>query len=287
MMSPSIRLVAAAVALLLSPAVLSSQRASREKPGVTEQQLVTPPEVSARLAWAARNLAPSGLQKLERMGASLAPSVAAGTTFPGIRRQAEGRVASAFAGLPRMGVSEAAFIVLGMTAKDTDDDIWMIMAEIKAVDAAKQKLRDCIAELNRWLSEEMGKYSGSKDVDNEKVGTAAPPARGVQTAGKPKPLRMPRIVLVMATARMTHVEYLTAPVIPPLPSRDSSGATIQALKSLLDELKGKLDRMNELSEMTSLRLQMTMDRRSKFIETLSQMMKKDSTTQDILVQNIK
>ena len=39
--------------------------------------------------------------------------------------------------------------------------------------------------------------------------------------------------------------------------------------------------------MTSLRLQMTMDRRSKFISTLSQMMKKTSTTQDILVQNIK
>ena len=48
-----------------------------------------------------------------------------------------------------------------------------------------------------------------------------------------------------------------------------------------------LDGMNEMSEMTSLRLQMTMDRRSKFILTLSQIMKKISTTQDILVQNIK
>ena len=63
--------------------------------------------------------------------------------------------------------------------------------------------------------------------------------------------------------------------------------TFCALSSLLDDLKGKLDGMNELSEMTSLRLQMTMDRRSKFISTLSQMMKKISTTQDILVQNIK
>jgi hypothetical protein len=59
------------------------------------------------------------------------------------------------------------------------------------------------------------------------------------------------------------------------------------LKGLLDDMKGKLNGMNEMSEMTSLRLQMTMDRRSKFISTLSQMMKKISTTQDILVQNIK
>jgi hypothetical protein len=53
------------------------------------------------------------------------------------------------------------------------------------------------------------------------------------------------------------------------------------------ELRNRLDGMNEMSEMTSLRLQMTMDRRSKFISTLSQIMKKISTTQDILVQNIK
>lgn len=54
-----------------------------------------------------------------------------------------------------------------------------------------------------------------------------------------------------------------------------------------DGLKGRLDGMNEMSEMTSLRLQMTMDRRSKFISTLSNMMKKISSTQDTLVQNIK
>ncbi len=63
--------------------------------------------------------------------------------------------------------------------------------------------------------------------------------------------------------------------------------TIEPAKPLLDDLKGRLDGMNEMSEMTSLRLQMTMDRRSKFISTLSQIMKKVSTTQDILIQNIK
>ena len=68
---------------------------------------------------------------------------------------------------------------------------------------------------------------------------------------------------------------------------ENGTVTIEGLKSLLDDMKGKLDDLNEMSEMTSLRLQMTMDRRSKFISTLSQMMKKTSTTQDILVQNIK
>jgi len=49
----------------------------------------------------------------------------------------------------------------------------------------------------------------------------------------------------------------------------------------------ELEDLGELSEMTSLRLQMAMDRRSKFISTLSQLMKKVSTTQDMLIQNIK
>jgi hypothetical protein len=55
-------------------------------------------------------------------------------------------------------------------------------------------------------------------------------------------------------------------------------------RAVQDDLKGKLDGMNE---MTSMRLQMTMDRRSKFISTLSNIMKKISTTQDNLVQNLK
>ena len=55
----------------------------------------------------------------------------------------------------------------------------------------------------------------------------------------------------------------------------------------LDTILAQLGRMNEISEELSLRLQMAMDRRSKFISILSQMMKKISTTQDILVQNIK
>jgi hypothetical protein len=62
---------------------------------------------------------------------------------------------------------------------------------------------------------------------------------------------------------------------------------IGELRAAQDELKAKLDGMNEMSEMTSMRLQMMMDRRSKFISTLSNLMKKISTTQESVVQNLK
>ena len=59
------------------------------------------------------------------------------------------------------------------------------------------------------------------------------------------------------------------------------------MKNVFGGLDGLLLTMDSMSEMDSLRLQMTMDRRSGYISTLSQIMKKISTTQDMLVQNIK
>ena len=62
---------------------------------------------------------------------------------------------------------------------------------------------------------------------------------------------------------------------------------LENLKAVQNNLKGQLDSMNEMSEMTSMRLQMAMDRRSKFVETLSNVMKKIDETQEAIVQNMK
>ena len=251
-----------------------------------ERQLVLAPQLYSRLTWAERRLRPTGLRKLEKMGRTLAPEIAAGTDFDSLRNQAGHDVAGSFAGLAATDISEAAFIVLSMATKDMDDDIRIIMAEIKATNAAKQKLRDLLKELNSWIFQEMSKHPGSEDIDNEKgekPGTTAGAAR--PTAKTPVP-PVRRMTLETKASPVIHLEYVKAPVIPPLPPRNP-GLTVSGLKSLLDNLKGNLDGLNEMSEMTSLRLQMTMDRRSKFIETLSNIMKKIGTTQETLVQNIK
>ena len=64
-------------------------------------------------------------------------------------------------------------------------------------------------------------------------------------------------------------------------------AEVARILTVPDQLKVKLDSLNELSETTFLHLQMMMDRRSKFISALSNIMKKISTTEDTLVQNLK
>jgi hypothetical protein len=64
-------------------------------------------------------------------------------------------------------------------------------------------------------------------------------------------------------------------------------ADLQELKAAQQSLNGDLNSMNELSEMTAMDLQMAMDRRSKFVEALSNVLKKMNDTQQAIVQNIK
>ena len=54
-----------------------------------------------------------------------------------------------------------------------------------------------------------------------------------------------------------------------------------------DQMKSELDSMSELGETESLRLQMAMDRLSKLMSTLSNMLKKADDTQQGIVQNMK
>ena len=59
------------------------------------------------------------------------------------------------------------------------------------------------------------------------------------------------------------------------------------LHAIIDKAKGDLDSMSEMGEMESLRLQMAMDRMSKMMSTLSNLLKKISDTSTSITQNLK
>ena len=70
--------------------------------------------------------------------------------------------------------------------------------------------------------------------------------------------------------------------------RPAEGAPSKAdLDASIDQVKSNLDSMSEMGEMESLRLQMAMDRMSKMMSTLSNMLKKISDTAQGITQNIK
>ena len=174
----------------------------------------------------------------------------------------------AAAGLTDMDVSDAAFIVLMMATKDMDEDLKMIMAEVKAMTTAKRGLRELISRVNRDVAANAWTKANKPSLDFSK-------GMGSQRA--------------YHQACMPYIDTESEDGVKCIPTDLYPGKidTIAQLEAIRDNLKGKLDSMSEMSEMTSLRLQMIMDRRSKLLSTLSNVMKKISATQDSLVQNIK
>lgn len=67
-----------------------------------------------------------------------------------------------------------------------------------------------------------------------------------------------------------------------------SAVTVKAETSrIIDEISADIDSMSEMGEMESLRLQMAMDRMSKMMSTLSNILKKISCTASQITQNMK
>jgi len=63
--------------------------------------------------------------------------------------------------------------------------------------------------------------------------------------------------------------------------------TASQIQANIEKIKGDLDSMSEMGEMESLRLQMQMDRMSKLMSTLSNILKKLADTAQAITQNLK
>jgi len=59
------------------------------------------------------------------------------------------------------------------------------------------------------------------------------------------------------------------------------------MSDIIDSTKSDLDSLSEMGEMESLRLQMAMDRLSKLMAALSNILKKMAETSDEIIKNMK
>jgi hypothetical protein len=151
-------------------------------------------------------------------------------------------------------------IVMMQAANDAENDLKQIMDGVKTINNAKQEMRNLISELQAMQAA----LASSKPSDTCQTPTC-----------RQLPSRLKE--LSAATASLPHPVRTTAP----------AKLTTANLNTLAGQLKSDLDSMNEMSETTSMRLQMLMDRRSKFVEALSNIMKKIDDTQSTILQNIK
>jgi putative addiction module CopG family antidote len=162
-------------------------------------------------------------------------------------------------------IESLVLIVMMQAARDAEEDLKEIMNEMKAQNAAKKKLR----EFQRKVKCDIANSTGQTRF---KFG---PNGMGSERAYHH--VLMP----VMDLCSEGGVKFVETDLY------KGRIADVSMLESIRDDLRDKLDSMSEMGEMESLRLQMIMDRRSKFISTLSNIMKKISDTQESITQNIK
>ncbi len=156
------------------------------------------------------------------------------------------------------------FLVLMQAAKSAQEDLKAIMAGVKSINDQKSKLRGALATLN-------DKNQKITRIRLDSIKLLSAQTQVLQKQNNPGKTQ---------TVRTTNLDSLrsvktTVPV---------SQAEIDAAKN---KAKSDLDSMSEMGEMESLRLQMAMDRMSKMMSTLSNLLKKISSTGQSITQNLK
>lgn len=152
-------------------------------------------------------------------------------------------------------IEALAFIVLMQASKSAQEDLKAIMEGVKAINNQKERLRQLMNDVKR-------ERAGSHPNDTP---CASPDCKALAAS------------LRTFTAQLPGKARLTLPPI----------ATMGDLAGVEAKLKGSLDSLSEMGETESLRLQMAMDRMSKFMTALSNIMKKLSDTSDAIIANLK
>jgi len=183
-----------------------------------------------------------------------------GSKAAGATPSATGENRGLSGGLSDIDIEAVVFIVMMQAAQDAGDDLNSIMQQMKSVNEQKQELRQIMDALNQ------ARAQGSNKPPNAPCATLACQSLVAQirqfsaTAGKlPHPVRWP------ATDHVTYGE----------------------IAQLQQQIQQNANSLGEQSETQSLELQMTMDRRSKLLDTLSNVLKTISDTSDSVVQNLK
>ena len=152
-------------------------------------------------------------------------------------------------------IEALAFIVLMQASKSAQEDLKAILEGVKATNNQKERLRQLMNDVKR-------ERAGSHPNDTP---CASPDCKALAAS------------LRTFTAQLPGKARLTLPPI----------VTMGDLVGVEAKLKGSLDSLSELGETESLRLQMAMDRMSKFMTALSNIMKKLSDTSDAIIANLK
>lgn len=172
--------------------------------------------------------------------------------------------------MPEGDIEALAFLVLMQAAKSAQEDLKAILEEVRAINQVKQRQREALAKLKRQL----GDAAENDEPDREDKTVSANSRAALDTNLVTQ--------FIMAVAARQSDQELIAAADQYILARERYQRAER-----ISVPKDELDSLSEISEMEQLRLQVIMDRRSKMISMLSNLMKKMSETQDAITQNLK
>jgi hypothetical protein len=154
-------------------------------------------------------------------------------------------------------------------ATDARADVRAIMAGVKSINSAKRQLRELLGRINRDVV-----AATVSELEGNAI-AFSPAGLGGEGA-----YRRVEIPVPDAEARGGVQVAVIALVDRDIISRSQ-------LTAAADAIKNDLDSLSELGEMESLRLQMAMDRLTKLMTALSNLLKKLSDTSEVIIANLK
>jgi hypothetical protein len=157
-------------------------------------------------------------------------------------------------------IEAVAFLVMMEASKSAEEDLKSIMDGVKLINKQKEALRSALNDVNQ-LTAASGKTPPSTPC-------TVPLCRSLSSRISQIQSQSP------ASPRLRRLQLRPNP-------------TYADLNAARIDIKSNLDSLSEMGETESMRLQMAMDRQSKMMATLSNILKKMSDTNDSIVQNIK
>lgn len=246
----------------------TSARNSDLRPAAASEMTIrpVPPDVARRAETLRASLQPSARSWIEQQAQIEAkrPAPNADALRAAIRQRfaaslSQGASRQGGTGAGQSDIDALVMIVMEQVAQDSAQDLQAQMQEMQEVAKQKQALRQLADETQQAAAQ----MAGAKNAPCKTAFCQSLPSRLDE--------------LNRSGARLPHPIHLQSP----------ANITGQQLASLDAQLKQSLDSASDVGDQMQLELQMAMDRRSKFIDTLSNIEKTESDTQNSIIQILK
>jgi hypothetical protein len=242
-----------------SPIIQQRKDAAAVEPQMKPTDI--PPDMSRRIAALQSALQPSARAWTEQQGhlesqkqTPDTPSIEAAVynRFPALNTRGSSAKAS--------DINALVAIVMMQEAKDAETDLQQMTVQVQSIVNAKQKLRDLLSQTQLEVSSN----------------SSLPAATPCQTA-----------LCKSLASTLNEISSATANTQKPVRILVPAKPTYADVRTLPTQLQTNLTSLNDMSETMQLQLQMAMDRQSKLIDTLSNLLKKIDDTASTIIQNIK